>query len=769
MLVRNSKASSKTVVTQVRHASGRLGPKSQPSRNSSPTPFSEEANVVRRRILKAERDERMDITTQLTPVRTYMGGFTRPKDLRISNWWPGGAYSTSSKFYEEPSPYAYEPHTVFLLESRYPVRYGIGRVDSIEHIVGICRATDFEAVVKMYNSLEAPAEGLIAMDNARWPWTKSPEPKSVKWWDSKEELEEAKSLTSMSLEESLRQMSRDEGSQARLQKDARRHMAQTVAVAERVSEENLDGLESKMKRWPGKIPFEVEFADGTVAHPSGFVPPTAVHKFGDHEHYSSKQTVKARRRETEHHSDTSIRVDQWEAVKERKEGQQGPLMVQLTDGIIAGDVFAATAPKDAKIPTEIHGIYDNAVAQPMQHPSGFVPPTARMARGETDARTEVVTGEHVDTEAEPPTPEQRLPTFASSDSKVQEQNELDAGVEKSLQKNGDKTFANRFDESLRDLRRKYAVHIHEEPFWRPLLSFTVSTRPLATTLARLSRGLERGTPFHAAISNDDKKSKESFPVRMRGIRLGRMQMLGLELSKLLAGARGGLVGIRFAPEDKGRAIEGERLDKPIEWERRVVGVGVGEWYPLATEIKEFFQKDATESIKQISGESDDKSPFLVYGLDEWGRPTEEVQGPWESLMIRESLKADTIKVLQEISDLRAWLNENKTEGTVYVPAYSGTADYSFSRHEEQVAASDKPIILVRNQNEEMPEGYVAVTGSRTRKFVYDRMQSLYQKHQEAIVSTVSIRHRSVTYPKKGLDLFFENEVEDEDDLDARKH
>ncbi|THU98536.1 hypothetical protein K435DRAFT_964879 [Dendrothele bispora CBS 962.96] len=775
MFVRNSKPSSKVVVTYVRHASGQITPKSA-SGLGIPHP-QERAKILGRRIAKAERGERMNITLQLTPARTYMGGFTRPKDLRISNWWPVGSYSTSSKSYEEPSPYAYEPHTVFLLESRYPVRYGVDRVDSIEHIVGICRVTDFEAVMKMYNSLEAPEAGITAMDNARWPWTVSRTSKTVKWWNSEEELQEARSLTSMSMEESLRQNSKAEGSQARLQKDARRHMAQTVAVAERVSEENLDGVESRMKRLPGKIPYEVEFADGTVAHPSGFVPPTAVHKFGDPDHYTSAHSSEARKAraeqikslELEHYSDPSIQIKQWEAVKERTE-EEGPLMSQLTDGILAGGVSAATEPKDAKIPTEIHGVHENAVAQPMQHPSGFVPPTARMARGETDARTEVVPGEHVDTDVEAPVAEHRPPTFASSDSRVQEHA---ISIEKQHESDKDpmvesknKTFVNRFDESLGEVRRQYAAHIHEEPFWRPLLTFTVSTRPLANTLARLSRGLEQGTPFYSAISNDDRKDKESLPARMRGVRLARMQGLGLELSKLLAGARGGLFGIQFAPEDKGRTIEGERLDNPIEWERRVIGVGVGEWYPLAPEIKEFFQRDAAETVKQIANDTEDKGPFLVYGIDEWGRPTEKVEGPWNNLMIKDSLKADTIKVLQEISTLRGWLKKNGADPKLYVPAYTGNP-YNLTEHEAQVAESDLPIIVIRRQEEKMPEGYTQMTGTRARKFASDRMQKLYEKHQDDIASTVSIRHRSVTYPKKSLDKFFEDEVEDEDDLDER--
>ncbi|KAJ6472776.1 hypothetical protein C8R47DRAFT_724977 [Mycena vitilis] len=76
----------------------------------------------------------MDVTRALTPVKQYMPGFTRPSDLRSSNWFPGGAYVSSGKVYESPVGEAYEPHTVFLLESRYNIRYGSSRVEAPEYV-----------------------------------------------------------------------------------------------------------------------------------------------------------------------------------------------------------------------------------------------------------------------------------------------------------------------------------------------------------------------------------------------------------------------------------------------------------------------------------------------------------------------------------------------------------------------------------------------------------------------------------------------------------
>ncbi|CAK5263326.1 unnamed protein product [Mycena citricolor] len=155
----------------------------------NPTKPLEMLRVVARRVSKAERDERMDITQALTPVKQYMAGFTRPGDLRSSNWFPGGAYLTRNKKYEEPPEEAYRPHTVYILESRYDVRYGHGRPEAPEYIYGACREEDFSSALKNYNSKNAPRETLDTMDNARWPsGPQSSRLRRTAWWTSATEL-----------------------------------------------------------------------------------------------------------------------------------------------------------------------------------------------------------------------------------------------------------------------------------------------------------------------------------------------------------------------------------------------------------------------------------------------------------------------------------------------------------------------------------------------------------------------------------------------------
>jgi hypothetical protein len=118
---------------------------------------------------------------------SYMGGFTRPRDLRATNWFPGGAYILKKKKYEMPSPSAYKPYTVFLLESRYMVKKGTGRVNCHEYMTGSIRAENFERYMQVVNSGYAPTNLLEEMDNAHWPHIGSKDPtalKKTKWWSS---------------------------------------------------------------------------------------------------------------------------------------------------------------------------------------------------------------------------------------------------------------------------------------------------------------------------------------------------------------------------------------------------------------------------------------------------------------------------------------------------------------------------------------------------------------------------------------------------------
>ena len=332
-----------------------------------------------------------------------MGGFTRPRDLRAGNWFPGGPYIQRGKVYESPHGAAYQPHTVFLLETRYKVRHGIGRVDAKDHVVGVCRAGDFIKLVRKYNSRRCPADAKESMDNACWPWLPKGGKvlKPTRWWGPDEKLEDIM-----------------------------------------------------------KEIYEVES-------------------------YSSQDV-------------------------------------------------------------------------------------------------------------------ERVLKDASNDA-----DEIDGGTSQGLPPLAKPAF------NVDKIRSTYISQLQTEPFWLPLLAITYSTRPLALTMARLSKGRERGLPFYAVMSNDDRKCLFSYGNRMSSMRLDRMRKITLDIVSRLAGYMGGFVGIRFSTQERGRGICGEGLADPIPANKRVVRVQVGNWLYRSQDEAALYR----EGAEQWGG----KDAVDVAMMSEWGR------------------------------------------------------------------------------------------------------------------------------------------------------
>lgn len=669
-----------------------------------PVSPEEQARIIRRRIEKAERDERMDITMALTPVKTHMGGFTRPRDLRALYWSKDGPYDEQKRSYETPSPAAYVPHTVYLLEARHLTKHGVGRADSIEHVVGVCRECDFPDVLARYNSALSPA--LETMDNARWPWVAQARPKRVKWWnpgedpkkiargiyeDNQCEVEDvvASNGENKRFEAPLRKGTlmlpklTTSGQQARAfhssatrpypsesyneehivpnfyikhKKDRKRQAdklmkspvtpsttspsatdttgldvaaaeeaahdpaRQTKAVKRRKHEESAlmehlsdsilgDDLVASTRRLVTKIPVEHYDKDGNLVHPSGFVVPGKGH---------SSTSDAARAKEWARDQDEE-RAAQTASVAER---------VLESDFDHVHSTMASTRPRSHKVPFEIREP-DGTV----KHPSGFVPPTpanefkysdsASLERGLAGAisrqrardvennNSTIVKGRRLHTSAVVRAREVALPTRLVQPVPAPE---IDSQSSSGL------------SESERDhvgvIRARYLPTLAQEPFFRPLLTLTVSTRPLANSLVRLSRALPRGLPFYASVVPEDRKYSDSFSSRMRNLRLNRMQDLAVAMAQGLSGARGGFVGIRFSPDERGRGVDGEGLDKALDGNKRVIGVGIGNWFSRAQELKEGFKMDAEEAVVTpytSEGVQLDSGPFKMYGLDDWGR------------------------------------------------------------------------------------------------------------------------------------------------------
>lgn len=105
------------------------------SKHKQPQRTPEELDKIRlSRVLKSERDERVDISQSLTAPKHYLGGFTVPKALRLYNHQPGGSYEWKSP-YEKPRMEAYSKHEVVLFRTRWNLDKGVGIPQSPDHYI----------------------------------------------------------------------------------------------------------------------------------------------------------------------------------------------------------------------------------------------------------------------------------------------------------------------------------------------------------------------------------------------------------------------------------------------------------------------------------------------------------------------------------------------------------------------------------------------------------------------------------------------------------
>jgi len=170
-------------------------------------------------------------------------------------------------------------------------------------------------------------------------------------------------------------------------------------------------------------------------------------------------------------------------------------------------------------------------------------------------------------------------------------------------------------EELSALRANYESTLSVAPFYLPILAITVSTRPLAATLLRLCRAHPRGLPFYASVVEEDRKYGVSFGGRMRNMRIMRISGLCLSMAKKLDGDRGGFIGLRFSPDQRGRGAGGEGFDDVIPLEKRKITIQLGDWYKGHERDLEVFE-DGMEGLKLAEGSVDLRlMNQRGYGLD----------------------------------------------------------------------------------------------------------------------------------------------------------
>ena len=301
-----------------------------------------------------------------------------------------------------------------------------------------------------------------------------------------------------------------------------------------------------------------------------------------------------------------------ESIDDSKETAHKDLMHELNTGILAEEVAAQIRHREEKIPVEVT-LEDGTVA----HASGFEPPTAETEFHPIAAKPGDVIKQPWDealaTNAKKPSDARGFHTSAVARAQVAP---MGTFLERMLALQGmSLNDAPQPQEGALAARR--ARYAQEAPFWRPLLTVTVASRPLAHSVERLSNTLSRGRAFVHAIEDDERKEFSSFNARMRNLQLDRVQALTRELALKLGGAHGGLLGLRNNATERGRGVNGEGMADPVPDATRVIKIGVGEWYPFAEEVKERFLADAEEGGYARFVE--------VFGVDEWGRRTDGKQ------------------------------------------------------------------------------------------------------------------------------------------------
>jgi hypothetical protein len=489
---------------------------------------------------------------------------------------------------------------------------------------------------------------------------------------------------------------------------SRDNKKQTAAVAERVQEEgDYTDINAHTRLHNNKVPYEVVEKDGSVSHPSGFVPPTAAHAF----RYSDSSSVdnhvqdavqrQQRRATTIQLSEEEMaeRQRQSDAIFERDEGD-AELIAELKAGL-----KIATGKSNGNHKRAIHtsaSVHATEVPHPPFRDEEDMEDAEEMEDNEDmDDMDDMEVMEAMDEHDDRPVPPhlaarlrpKKLAKFPKHGKapKVQNSSKLP---------NPPVPISN----EILEIRDRYLPTLAESPFWRPLLSITLSTRPLALSLARLSRSRPRGLPFFATISNDDRKTHASYSARTRSMRIDRMENLTVQIAQLLAGARGGFVGIRFSTKERGRGIRGEGLEAPLPKENRTIKVGVGNWYPRAEEVKEAFREDAITEVGEVGvGLDDIGETFEITGLDDHGRRIDDKTGeviPWP-----ESKPLENLDVVREY--------KSKVEFTM-----AGDADIVERWKDENAKRREKKL----------------------------KRQELARSYKEEIAVQLAQRHRSVINP-----------------------
>ena len=198
---------------------------------------------------------------------------------------------------------------------------------------------------------------------------------------------------------------------------------------------------------------------------------------------------------------------------------------------------------------------------------------------------------------------------------------------------------------VQTLRDKYLPMLESQPFFRPLVTVTLPTRPLAVALAHFFKSLSFGWTYHAFLAKHDtiepklaakmkhylpyldvehKSEKEKYHIQTRNLRLARVVEMTHRLAEFVVAARGGQSTLELLLRATDRTIHRGQLRAGEPAADIVIDVGVGTWYTdhdrLANDFKNAIDRLLCRFpgvMKKTQGEY--SSPIVVRKMDEFGR------------------------------------------------------------------------------------------------------------------------------------------------------
>lgn len=235
-----------------------------PKPSHSEVTLEEAARITQRRLVKAERDERMNVTLALTSVKTNKSSAGVGARTFYTSAAARGAHSYN------------EDHVVPDFYMQHKRRKNPDASDDTPPTnppsSRSSKEPQAEAIIESHGSLmDQLSDSILSDDLAASTMRRLKSKTPHEHFNEEGILVHPSGFVIPTPGEAEVPMS---------EKRVRDINLQTSAVAERVLEEgDYTDINAHTRLQENKVPYEVIEEDGSVSHPSGFVPPTAAHEF----------------------------------------------------------------------------------------------------------------------------------------------------------------------------------------------------------------------------------------------------------------------------------------------------------------------------------------------------------------------------------------------------------------------------------------------------------------------------------------------------------